>query len=130
MWGMTGNQRRIAGLGQAAAVPSSYGEVSWERMIRAVEKVRERLHRTVAALETEGIPSAAAGGNAAAAWVSRVDEAAVRNTQDVDNLLRGADLPAAKRAIAPAGFVYRRAASLDMFFDGPKAKARDAVRLI
>ncbi len=30
---------------------------------------------------------AVAGGNAVAAWVSRVDEAAVRNTQDVDLLL-------------------------------------------
>ena len=31
------------------------GDVSWERMIRAVEKVRERLRRTVAALEAGGV---------------------------------------------------------------------------
>lgn len=67
-----------------AAVGPRYGEVSWERMIRAVEKVRERLRRAVAALEAAGVPYAIAGGNAVAAWVSRVDEAAVRNTQDVD----------------------------------------------
>jgi hypothetical protein len=48
-----------------------------------VEKVRDRLRRAVAALETNGVPYAVAGGNAVAAWVSRVDEAAVRNTQDV-----------------------------------------------
>ncbi len=30
---------------------ASYGEVSWERMIRAVEKVRERLRRAASALE-------------------------------------------------------------------------------
>lgn len=107
-----------------------YGDVSWERMIRAVEKVRERLRRAVAALEAEGVPYAVAGGNAVAAWVSRVDEAAVRNTQDVDILLRRADLPAAKRAMARAGFVFRHAASLDMFLDGPNAKARDAVHLV
>ena len=48
--------------------------------------------------------------NAVAAWVSRVDEAAVRNTQDVDIVLRRTDLPAARTALAQAGFVYRRAA--------------------
>ncbi len=60
-----------------------YVAVSWERMIRAVEKVRQRLLRAASALESAGIPYAVAGGNAVAAWVSRVDEAAVRNTQDV-----------------------------------------------
>ena len=99
-------------------------------MIRAVEKVRERLRRAVAALEAAGVPYALVGGNAVAAWVSRVDEAAVRNTQDVDILLRRADLPAAKAAMARSGFVYRQAASLDMFLDGPDAKARDAVHLV
>ena len=54
-----------------------YGDVSFERMISAVEKVRERLMRAARALEKAGIPYAVAGGNAVAAWVSRVDEAAV-----------------------------------------------------
>jgi len=106
------------------------GNVSWERMIRAVEKVRERLRRTVAALEAAGVPYALAGGNAVAAWVSRVDEAAVRNTQDVDILLRRSDLPAASAAMAKAGFIHRHAKSLDMFLDGPDAKARDAVHVV
>src|SRR5258705_2904136 len=99
-------------------------------MIRAVEKVRQRLRRAVAALEAAGIPYAVAGGNAVAAWVSRVDEAAVRNTQDVDILLRRADLERAKEALAHIGFVYRHAASIDMFLDGPGAKARDAVHVV
>ena len=47
-------------------------------MIGAVGKVRERLSRAVAALEAAGVPYAVVGGNAVAAWVSRVDEAAVR----------------------------------------------------
>ena len=51
-------------------------------MIRAVEKVRARLDRATAALKAAGIPYAVAGGNAVAAWVSRVDEAAVRNILD------------------------------------------------
>ena len=107
-----------------------YGPFSWERMIRAVEKVRERLDRAVAALEAAGIPYAVVGGNAVAAWVSRVDEAAVRNTQDVDILLRRPDLEDAKAALALAGFVYRHVKSIDMFLDGPDAKARDAVHVI
>jgi hypothetical protein len=106
------------------------GEVSWERMSRAVEKVRQRLKRAVAALEAAQVPYAVAGGNAVAAWVSRVDETAVRNTQDVDILLRRQDLPAAREAMAQAGFIYRHSASLDMFLDGPQARAREAVHLV
>lgn len=107
-----------------------YGPVSWERMIRAVEKVRARLDRAVAALKSAGIPYAVAGGNAVAAWVSRVDEAAVRNTQDVDILLRREDLDRAKAALSTVGFIFRHAKSIDMFLDGPGAKARDAIHVI
>lgn len=107
-----------------------YGNVSWERMIGAVEKVRQRVLRAASALEKAGIPYALAGGNAVAAWVSRVDEAAVRNTQDVDIVLRRSDLEAAKSAMSEAGFVYRRAAAVEMFLDGPGAKARNAVHVV
>lgn len=107
-----------------------YGDVSWERMARAVEKVRERLLRATAALDAAGIPYAVAGGNAVAAWVSRVDEAAVRNTRDVDILLRRADFDAAVQALTQAGFVHRHSSGLDMFLDSPGAKARDAVHVI
>ena len=71
---------------------------SLDRMVRAVEKVRERLLRATAALETANVPYAVIGGNAVAAWVARVDEAAVRNTADVDILLRRDDLPVARAA--------------------------------
>ena len=106
------------------------GEVSWERMIRAVEKVRERLLRATAALEKAGVPYAVVGGNAVAAWVSRVDEAAVRNTQDVDLMIRRTDLDAATAALATAGFTRRHVAGIDLFLDGPGAKARDAVHVV
>ncbi|MGL4512533.1 MAG: nucleotidyltransferase family protein [Lacipirellulaceae bacterium] len=104
--------------------------VSLDRMVRAVEKVRDRLLRAAGALETAGVPYAVAGGNAVAAWVSRVDEAAVRNTQDVDILLRRDDLEAAKAALAAAGFHYRHVKSIDLFLDGADAKARDAVHVV
>lgn len=104
--------------------------LAWERMVTAVEKVRERMRRATQALEQAGIPYAVAGGNAVAAWVSEVDEAAARNTQDVDILLRRADLERAKAPLAAAGFVYRHSSGIDMFLDGPNAKARDAVHII
>ena len=85
---------------------------------------------TTAALDQAGVPYAVIGGNAVAAWVTRVDEAAVRYTQDVDILLRRAELPAAKAALEKAGFVYRHAAGIDMFLDGSDAKARDAVHVL
>ena len=109
---------------------NSYGEVSWERMMSAVEKVRARLLRAAAALDSAGVGYAVVGGNAVAAWVSRVDEAAVRNTQDVDILLKRQDLDAATAALSSAGFVRRHVASLDLFLDGPNAKARDAVHVV
>lgn len=99
-------------------------------MIRAVEKVKERLERAARILDEAGIPFAVAGGNAVAAWVSRVDEAAVRNTQDVDFLLRRADLERAKTALAKGGFAYRHVSGVDLFLDGAKAKARDAIHVV
>src|SRR5271165_5431481 len=103
---------------------------AWERMVSAVDKVRDRLRRAVGALEQAGIPYAVAGGNAVAAWVSEVDESAVRNTRDVDILLRRADLERARQALAEAGFIYRHSSGIDTFLDGPAAKARDAVHII
>lgn len=104
--------------------------LAWERMVTAVEKVRDRLRRAAGALEQAGIPYALADGNAIAAWVSELDEAAVRNTQDVDFLIRRTDLDRAKQAFAQAGFVYRHSSGIDMFLDGAGAKARDAVHIV
>ena len=70
------------------------------------------------AWERAGVPYAVAGGNAVAAWVTRVDESAVRNTRDVDILIRRADLPAATAVLESAGFVYRHSAGVDVFLDG------------
>jgi hypothetical protein len=101
-----------------------------DRMVEAVERVRERLQRAAGALDAAGVQFAVVGGNAVAAWVAQIDSAAVRNTQDVDILLRREDLSAADDALRPAGFVYRRARNLEMFLDGPNAKARDALYVV
>lgn len=101
-----------------------------DRMVRAVERVRERLRRATAALEVAGIPYAVVGGNAVAFWVARVDEAAVRNTPDIDILLNRADFEAAKEALVGVGFGFHHAKGVDAFLDGPGAKARDAVHFL
>ncbi len=107
-----------------------FGAFSFERVVSAVEKVRQRLYRAAAALEAGKVPYAIVGGNAVALWVSRVDEAAVRATQDVDVLLRRSDLEAAKRAMAAAGFSYAEVLGVDVFLDGPNAKIRDSVHVV
>jgi hypothetical protein len=107
----------------------SLGLRSWERTIRAVELVKNRLLRATAALENARIAYAVIGGDAVAAWVGRVDQLAVRFTQDVDLLILRSDLDATKAALETAGF-YRHVASVDLFLDGPDAKARDVVPVI
>jgi hypothetical protein len=102
----------------------------WERVAAAVEKVRDRLRRAAAALEAAKVPYAVVGGNAVAEWVGRVDPVAVRNTQDVDVLIRRSDFDAAKAAMEAAGFAYQQVASVDMFLDGAGATPRDAVHVI
>lgn len=99
-------------------------------MVDAVELVRQRLLRASAALRGAGVPYAVVGGNAVAAWVATIDSTAVRNTQDVDVMIRRADLSAARAAMEAAGFVYRHAAGLDLFLDQPGASARSAVHVI
>jgi len=111
-------------------MPPVLKDFSWDRMIAAVEAVKERMLRAANALEKAGIPYAVAGGNAVAAWVSRVDQAAVRNTQDVDILVRRSDFEAVKAALESAGFRHRHVASIDCFLDQGSDKVRDAVHLL
>lgn len=102
----------------------------FDRMERAVTNVKERLARAVRALNDAGVDYAVIGGNAVAAWVATVDEAGVRNTRDVDLLLRRDTFDDAARALEAAGFVRRHAAGIDLFLDGPNGKARDALHVV
>jgi hypothetical protein len=105
-------------------------DFSWKRMIEAVEAVRERACRAAGALQRAGIPYAVAGGNAVAAWVARVDRAAVRNTQDVDILIRRTDFDGAKAALESVGFTHHNVLDDDCFIDGPDGRPRDAVHIL
>ena len=111
-----------------AQLPNS--AIILQRMVNAVEQVRQRLLKASAALRAAGVDHAIVGGNAVAAWVATVDEAAVRNTQDVDILIERADLDATRQALESVGFVYRRAANIDLFLDGPDSSPRQAVHIV
>jgi hypothetical protein len=102
----------------------------WERALMAAEKVKERLSRATRALDAAGVRYAVAGGNAVAEWVGRVDEDAVRNTRDVDLLVRRDDFPAARAALEAAGFVYHQVLNVDTFIDGPYGKPSGGVHLL
>lgn len=101
-----------------------------ERMARAVEAVTERLLRATAALETAGVPYTVVSGNAVAGWVAQKDEEAVRNTRDVDILVRRGDFSATKAALESAGFVYARVMDVDTFLDGPDGKPSGGIHLL
>ncbi len=104
--------------------------IGWERALMAAEKVKERLRRATKALEQAGVAYAVAGGNAVAEWVGRVDDGAVRNTKDVDLLIRRHDLPVVQVALESAGFVYRHVWGVDTFIDGPDGKPCAGVHLL
>jgi hypothetical protein len=101
-----------------------------DRMERAVAKVRERLLRATAALNQAGVPYAVVGGNAVASWVATVDEGAVRNTRDIDLLVRRSDLPAITAALEQVGFVGDELLDVVMFRDGAEGKPSEAVHLL
>ena len=59
-----------------------------------------------------------------------VDEGAVRNTRDVDLLVRRSDLPAINAAMEQAGFVRDEVLDVVMFRDGAEGKPSEAVHLL
>lgn len=108
------------------------GDALWNRIERAVQKVKDRLERVAKALDAASIPYAVVGGNAVQIWVAQIDEAAVRNTRDVDIILQRERLDDAIAALKPAGFEFRHVKGVDMFLDlhEQPPKARDAVHVV
>ena len=107
--------------------------MSWDildRMERAVAKVRERLLRATAVLNQAGVPYAVVGGHAVASWVASIDEGAVRNTRDINLLIRREDLPAVTAALEATGFVRAKVLDVTMFLDGPDAKPSESIHLL
>ena len=104
--------------------------IGWERALMAAEKVKERLRRATRALDAAGVAYAVVGGNAVAEWVARVDEDAVRNTRNVDILIRRPDFPAAKTCLLAVGFIYYELLDIDTFIDGPQGKPSGGIHLL
>ena len=103
---------------------------SWERMIAAVDAVRERACRAAGALDQAGIPHVVIGGHAVAAWVARVDLEAVRNTKDVDLLVRREDFQRVTKSLESVGFIYQNVTGVDLFLDGPEGSVRSAIHIV
>lgn len=99
-------------------------------MIGAVDAVRERARRIAAALDQAGIEYVVIGGNAVAAWVARVDLEAVRNTKDVDVLVRREDFERVIETARSVGFVHRNVSGVDLFLDGPDGSVRSAIHVV
>jgi hypothetical protein len=105
-------------------------DMLWERMSGAVEAIRKRLDRAATALDGAGVPYAVVGGNAVAVHVGLVDRGAVRNTRDIDLLLRRADLAAATAALQRAGFEPAESFGVTMFLDGPQARPSESIHIV
>src|SRR5207245_8919620 len=101
-----------------------------DRMERAVAKVRERLLRASTALNGAAVSYAVVGGNAVASWVATIDDGAVRNTRDVDLLVRRSDLSVIPEVLEVAGFVRDEVLEVVMFRDGAQGKPSEAVHLL
>ncbi len=106
------------------------GPFVFDRMFGAVEKVRERLERACRALEESQVPYAVIGGHAVAAWVATIDDGAVRNTRDVDLLLREEDLSRAADALLRVGFHRDAVMGITVFLDGPDGKSSQGIHVL
>ena len=115
---------------QLQSLAGPEGAFIFDRMFSAVQKVRERLERACRILGEAGIPYAVVGGHAVAAWVATKDDGAVRNTEDVDLLLREEDLQRATVAMELGGFVRQVAMNVTMFLDGREGKPSQAVHVL
>ena len=88
------------------------------------------LERVAGPLAAEGIPYELVGGGAVMVQVMRVEPSAVRNTKDIDIMIRREDLDRVKAVMARHGFTFRHVAGVDMLLPPGETKALDAVRLI
>jgi hypothetical protein len=99
-------------------------------MFQAVERVRERLLRSTAALREARVNYAVIGANAVARHVATKDEGAVRNTPNVDLMAGREDWEAVRAALEGVGFVFAPGEKPPaVFLDGPEGKVRQAVRV-
>jgi hypothetical protein len=102
----------------------------WEKYLKAMDEVTDRLQRITGALEGASVPYALVGGQAVALWMATKDPGAVRTTKDVDILLRRSDLPASRAAAASTGLDYFEVNGAGMFLERTDPNPRRAVHLV
>jgi hypothetical protein len=102
----------------------------FEAYVMAMDRVRDRLLKVTSALDAAGVLYAVIGGNAVAAWISRVDPAATRTTKDVDVLIRRSDVDQVTAALSALGFQRETLRDLVMFTDPEEPSRRSGVHLI
>ncbi len=102
----------------------------WERYVRALDAVTDRLQRLLGALEAASVPYALVGDQAVALWVATRDPGAVRTTKDIDVLLRRGDLPRARAAALGVGLEYFEVMGVGMFLERTDPNPRHGVHLV
>ena len=102
----------------------------YSAFVMAMDRVEKRLRQVSAALDAAGIPYAVVGGNAVAAWVSRVDPAATRATKDVDLLVRREDDSRISGVMHALGFKREDLRRLVLFIDPEEPSKRSGVHLV
>ena len=108
--------------------PPTYEDFA--RYVEAVNRVQELLERTTRALDAAGLDYAVIGGNAVAAWVSTVDPQAVRNTKDVDLLIRRTDYDRIAAALLPIGLQPAEVLGVSMFVEVADPSPKNGVHLL
>ncbi len=96
----------------------------------AVDRVEQLLRKVTEALNVSGIDYAVIGGNAVAAWVAKVDDAAVRATKDVDVLIRREDVGRVTDALRPVGLMPVEVLGVYMFVDTEKPNPKTGVHVV
>jgi len=102
----------------------------YSAFVMAMDRVEKRLRQVSAALDAAGIPYAVVGGNAVAAWVSRIDPAATRATKDVDLLVRQSDDARIAVVMRGLGFTRQDLRRLVLFIDPEEPSKRSGVHLV
>ena len=103
---------------------------NYEAQIVAERRVRTLLHKVAKALDEAGAPYAVVGGNAVAAWVMTVDEAAVRATKDVDISIRRKDYQTVAAALRQIGLVPVEVLGVTMFVDRRRPNPKTGVHIV
>ena len=96
----------------------------------AINRVEKLLRQAAGALDDAGIPYAIVGGNAVAAWVMTVDDAAVRATKDVDVMIQRADLPAVTKALRPTGLMLVEVHGVVMFVNRRRPNPKTGLHVL